>query len=148
MAALTPFAPVQQTLESLPRSEYWAVGYSLIDNICEKQLRNGQSAVIDCVARFGVEQRWAAAAAERGARFTVIECCCSDEAVHRGRIEWRKRDIPGWYELEWEGVRRGLATYEPLAGEKLVVDAVDPLDINLARVRAYVGITNGRLEAS
>ena len=35
-------------------------------------------------------------------------------------------------------VERSRSTYEPLPVDKLVVDGVDPIDDNLARVRAYL----------
>jgi hypothetical protein len=36
----------------------------------------------------------------------VIECVCSDQAVHRSRIEGRVRGIPGWHEVGWDHVER------------------------------------------
>ena len=64
----------------------------------------------------------------------------SDATVHRRRVDGRIRAIPGWYELEWSQVERSRTGYEPVPNEKLVVDAVDPLDANLARVRTYLGL--------
>jgi predicted kinase len=140
MAPLTQVAPIDAVMRSMPRPEFWDVGYSLIEQSCEKQLRNHQSALIDCVARLRAEQRFGAVAERYGARFFVVECACSDEAVHRSRIEGRSRTIPGWYELEWEGVARSWQSYEPLPCEKLEVDAVEPFAGNLDEVRAYLGI--------
>jgi predicted kinase len=140
MASLTSFPTVQQALESLERAEYWNVGYSLIEQQIEKQLRNGQPAIADCVARLGFEERCASRAAQHGAAFRVIECSCDDAELHRTRIDGRTRRIPGWYELEWDGVERSRRTYEPLDCEKLVVDAGEPIAVNLARVRRYLGI--------
>ena len=137
-------------MQSMPRPEFWDVGYSLIEQSCEKQLRNGQSALIDCVARTQAEERFDAVAGRHRVPFFVIECLCSDERVHRSRIEGRSRAIPGWYELEWEGVARSRQTYEPLSCEKLGVDAVAPFADNLEEVRTYLGIgkdggvSNGR----
>lgn len=70
-----------------------------------------------------------------GASFAVVECVCSDAAVHQTRIEGRRRDIPGWYELTWEGAARGRDAYRPLDQPKVVVDAIDSLDANLDLVR-------------
>jgi predicted kinase len=140
MAALTSFPTVQHALESMDRTEYWNVGYSLIEQQIEKQLRNGQSAIADCVARLGFEDRCAATAARHGAAFRVVECCCDDVELHRKRIEGRTRGIPGWYELEWDGVERSRRTYEPLECDKCVVDAGEPIAANLVRVRRALGI--------
>jgi hypothetical protein len=67
--------------------------------------------------------------------FAVVECVCSDIAVHRSRVEGRSRDIPGWYELVWERVKAGRQHYVPLADPKVVVDAVDAVDANFAKVK-------------
>lgn len=59
--------------------------------------------------------------------------------IHRSRVEGRQRDIPGWYELEWERVdwervERGRHAYEPLSEPRVVVDAVNPPEHNLELV--------------
>jgi hypothetical protein len=56
----------------------------------------------------------------------------------RERVEGRARSIPGWYELTWEDIERSRVNYVPLEEPKLVIDAVAPLDENLARVRRYL----------
>ena len=97
----------------------------------------GQSAILDSVVGLP-EQRdlWRALAAEFGADFYVIETICSDEAVHRQRIEGRIRGIPGWHELTWANIETSRANFVAWAEERLIVDAVDPLEQNLAAVRA------------
>ncbi len=139
MAGLTPFASIHNALEAMEVEEYRNVGYSLMTQVVEKQLRNEQSVVLDCVARGGIHDRWNALARQYDAGFKVIECTCSDLAVHESRVVGRTRDIPGWYELRWESVLKTRASYQPLPCEKLVLDAVDPLAGNLARVRQYIG---------
>ena len=88
----------------------------------------------------GAEARWAATATRHGVPYFVVECACRDADLHRSRIEGRTRAIPGWYELQWEHVAESRRTYEPLAVEKLTVDAGDDLEANLARVRAHLAI--------
>lgn len=139
MGALTPFEGVQQAIQQ-DRETFRAVGYAMLTQAVEKQLWSGQPAVLDCVARTPVEQRWITLAERYGARFDAIECLCSDEELHRSRIEGRVRGIPGWEELRWEWVVHTMRSYEPLPQAKLVLDAVEPLDTNLARVRTYLGI--------
>lgn len=140
MAPIRQVKPVFDVVMALPPVERWSLGYSLIEQLVEKQLRNGQSALVDCVARLRVEQRFAAAAARHDASFSVIECTCDDEALHRQRVEGRVRAIPGWYELDWADVKRTRDSYEPVTCAKLVVDAGAPLDRNLERVRAHLGL--------
>lgn len=79
--------------------------------------------------------KWQRLAERQGARFGVIECVCSDLAVHRVRVEDRRRDIPGWYELDWDQVVRGRELYEPLAQPKVLLDAVDSPQANLERIK-------------
>ncbi len=139
MAGLTPFPAIRGALEAMEVEDYRNVGYSLMTQLVEKQLRNRQSVVLDCVVRGTIIERWRALGEQHGAALRVIECICSDIRVHEARVVGRTRGIPGWYELRWESVAKSRSTYQPLPGEKLVVDAVDPLADNLARVRQYVG---------
>jgi predicted kinase len=141
MAAIRPFDAVQQVLDAGERDVYRDVGYALIHHPVLRQLQLGQPSVIDCVVRQRALDRWSAAAADAEAAVHVVECTCSDEALHRTRVEGRDRGIPNWDELEWEWVLEARRTYEPLAGDKLVVDAVDPFAQNLAAVRDYIGLT-------
>ena len=77
---------------------------------------------------------------EYGARFSVVECVCSDPVVLHARAEGRRRSIPGWYELTWDDVERSRTNYVPLAKPKVVIDAVASVGENLARVRAHLGV--------
>lgn len=77
--------------------------------------------------------------AERyGATFGVVECVCPDIAVHRSRLEGRRRDIPGWYELDRDRVVQGRQAYEPLRGPKVVIDVADRLDDNVSLALAHL----------
>jgi len=111
------------------------VAWNLLSRVAEQQLRRGSSCVVDLVAREEPRREWEALAERYGARFGVIECVCSDADVHRSRVEGRDRGIPGWYELDWERVARGRDHYRPLAGPKLVLDAVRSPADNLDTVR-------------
>jgi predicted kinase len=140
MAPLRQVPSVHQAVMALPHRDRWAVGYALLDQLVEKQLRNGQHALIDCVARAGAEARFAATANRHAASFFVVECSCDDPDLHRTRVEGRVRAIPGWYELEWAEVQVSRESYEPLRCAKVVVDAGAPLGANLDRVRRHLGI--------
>jgi hypothetical protein len=140
VAALSPFPEVQRTLNSMTRDDYHDVGYSMMSQAVEKQLRAEQSVILDCVARARALERWFEISADHGAPLRIVECVCSDPEVHRSRVVGRIRAIPGWYELDWEHVEEARARYEPLAVEKIVVDAIDPIDENVARVRAHLGL--------
>jgi predicted kinase len=114
------------------------VGWDLLSRVAEQQLRRGGSCVVDLVAREQPRAEWEALADRSAASFAVVECVCSDVAIHRSRVEGRRRDIPGWYELEWDQVERGRRRYEPLRDPKVVVDAVHPPEQNLATVMHHL----------
>jgi predicted kinase len=137
MSGLRAFPEVWSTVEE-PVEHQREVGWSLLSRVAQQQLRRGASAILDLVARDIVVTEWSKLATKYGARFSVIECYCTDADTHRARIEGRSRDIPGWYELTWERVERGRNLYPPLSGEKLVLDSIDPLDANVAAALAYV----------
>ena len=84
-------------------------------------------------------ERWQALAAEYNAGFYAIETVCSDEVLHRSRIEGRTRGIPNWYELTWANVEKSRESFQAWDGERLVVDAVEPLERNLQKIREYLG---------
>ena len=87
-------------------------------------LRRGSSCVLDLVARHEPLHEWRQLAGDYAATLAVVECICSDIDVHRSRVDGRQRQIPGWYELDWDHVERGRQLYEPLPGPKVVIDAV------------------------
>lgn len=68
----------------------------------------------------------------------MIECICSDEAAHRKQLEERQPGIPGWHELDWSEVVRVKAYYAPWDEERLLLDAVNPLEENIAATLAYL----------
>jgi predicted kinase len=116
----------------------WA-GYELLGALADAQLRVGGSVVLDSVAAYDrLRDAWRAIASRYGAAVREVECICSDETTHRARIARRRRDIPGWYELTWDEVEDARSRYEPWADEHLVLDAVCPLEVNLAALEGYL----------
>jgi len=119
----------------------WQVAEDLLTTLAGEQLRRGQSAILDTVARtVASREAWRAVALECGAPFVLIECVCSDAALHRRRIEGRDRGIPGWYELTWDDVERVRSRWEPWPDDRLVLDAVNPLVDNIETMVAYAGL--------
>jgi predicted kinase len=113
----------------------------LLTTLAGEQLRHGQSAILDTVAR-SLESRmvWRETANEFGAEFRVIECVCTDPAIHRSRIEGRVRGIPGWYELTWSDVEQSRSRYEAWPEDHLVVDALAPLADNVAMALRHASL--------
>lgn len=127
------WSAVEEPVELLRR-----IGWDVLSRIAEQQLRGGRSCILDLVAREQPRQEWAALADRYGASFAVIECVCSDLEVHRNRVNGRRREIPGWCELNWERVERGRQLYQPLREPKVVIDAIDPLEHNLGVVMHHL----------
>jgi predicted kinase len=130
--------PAHAALASLERSEYAAAWFLLLRTLVTRQLMLGQSAVVDDVVSESEFPLWRETAVRFSARLFLVECVCSDEAVHRGRIEGRVRGIPGWHEVGWDHVERMRGEVAPLTADRLTVDAVEPADDNLRRVLAYI----------
>ncbi|CAM3684222.1 AAA family ATPase [Occultella aeris] len=131
MGALQPAAG---QLAHLDRDTHLRLYHSLLGSLLTRQLLLGQSAVLDCLVTPGVVEGWRSTATEHGADLRIIECVCSDVALHRSRVEGRVRGIPGWHEIDWAHVERMRAEFGVLGGEHLTLDAVVPMDRNFRRV--------------
>ena len=122
-----------------PQKDVGYAGYELLTTLAQRQLQLGQSVILDSVASIeAVRTRWRELATTYQARWRVIECVCSDEAVHRARLAVRERGIPGWYELTWKEVERVKDYYAAWQDERLIIDAANPLSDNIAAVLNYL----------
>jgi predicted kinase len=127
MGALQPYG----VLDGLDRATYLDMYYNLIATLMTRQLMLGQQAVIDCLITDGVGTRWREIAAAHGAELVVVECICSDVEVHRSRIAGRRRDIPGWHEVDWDHVGRMRIQYPSLTIDSVEADSVSPVEDNV-----------------
>jgi predicted kinase len=135
LGALVP----SRVLHGLDRPTSLGLYYNLLGTLIRRQLMLGQSAVLDCLINDEVAAQWANLAAEYGAGILVVQCVCSDEAVHRSRVDGRVRGIPGWHEIDWPHVERMRSEFPELTAEQLTVDAMRPADVNLDAVRRRIG---------
>ena len=116
-----------------------SAGYQLLTVLAERQLMLGQSVILDSVASTqSIRSTWRALAEKYSAKWLVIECICSDEKVHRARLSTRQRGIPGWYELDWSEVELVKDYYHPWDEDRLILDAMQPLEDNLNLVFEYL----------
>jgi predicted kinase len=132
MGALKP------ALVKLDRAEYLAVRAELLATLVTRQLMLGQDAVVDALVSESQVAEWRETAARFAARWYLIECICSNEVIHRERVEGRIRGIPGWHEVGWDFVERMRAELSPMAAVRLTVDAMEPVADNLRRVLDYI----------
>ena len=113
-------------------------GYELLTILAERQLMLGQSVILDSVAASQtIRGAWHQLAEKYDAHYRVIECICSDESLHRARLKDRKRNIPGWHELEWSEVERVRGFYLPWKGERLVLDMIYSFNENFLKAKTY-----------
>ncbi|MFD9698649.1 AAA family ATPase [Lentzea sp. NPDC059081] len=112
----------------------------LLTTLALRQLAAGQSAILDHpTERVETRQRWRSLAGRAGAGFRVVVCRCSDQDVHRARLEGRSRGIPGWHDAgDWSDVRERLANFPAWTGETLSVDTVQPHEQCLAAVVRHI----------
>jgi predicted kinase len=115
-----------------------SAGYELLTVLAERQLMLVQSVILDSVAGSqSIRRSWRQLSVKHGADWRVIECICSDESLHRSRLKGRKRNIPGWHELEWSEVERVKRYYFPWAEERLVLDITNSFTENFSKAKSY-----------
>jgi predicted kinase len=116
-----------------------SAGYQLLTTLAERQLQLGQSVILDSVAStLSIRATWRTLAQAYQAEWCVIECICSDVVTQRDRMNVRQRYIPGWHELEWAEVERVKMYYAPWDEEHLILDAVNPVEDNIAAALRYL----------
>ena len=124
MSGLRPYPELQEALDAMGRRGHRGVGWSLLWALARSQLRLGSSVVLDGVAREPEVEGTSQVALEEGAGCLVVMTSCRDAGVHRSRVEGRQRQIPGWYELDWDHVERARSSWVPPEGLDLVLEAV------------------------
>jgi predicted kinase len=113
-------------------------GYELLTVLAKRQFTLNQSVILDSVTSTQtIRTKWHQLATQYGADWRVIECICSDEGLHRARLNTRQRNIPGWHELEWADVEKVKGYYPPWKEEHLVLDMVNSLEENAFRAYAF-----------
>jgi predicted kinase len=125
-----------------PSFETGLAAYLIIEALADAQLLLGQSAIVDAVnAVEPARDMWRRLAAGHGAALRIVECCCSDEALHRERLRDRHRGLAeGFREPTWDDVVRRRLEYTPWPEPHLVVDAVSPCEHNARRVLAWLEV--------
>ena len=86
-------------------AELGVAGYLVGYAVAESNLAHGQTVVADSVNPLGVtRQAWRDAAARAGARCVDVLVICSDQTLHRRRVEERAADLPGLRLPSWADV--------------------------------------------
>ncbi|WP_326608071.1 AAA family ATPase [Streptomyces sp. NBC_01800] len=113
--------------------------YVLAEAVADGVLALGQTVIVDAVnAVEAAREQWRSLAEHHGVSVVFIEVVCSDPVVHRQRLEGRSRDIEGFVEPTWEAVERLREEFAPWADQRLVLDAVIDLSVNVATVLGFL----------
>lgn len=126
MAGLTWCSTVQDAVESLDRPTQRRLGWSILANLAEAQLRAGRSVVLDGVARDEQVATVRDVARRHDARSVVVLTTCADRDRLRDRCDGRVRAIPGWHELTWDHV--GSFAWDPPTDVDHTVDTAPSPD--------------------
>jgi len=113
MSGLRPYPRLQEALDSMEPHGRGRVGWSILGALGRAQLRHGSSVVLDGIARQPDIELCRQVAADERATLIVVLTECADVDVHRSRIEGRTRDIPNWYELDWDHVQETRQSWTP-----------------------------------
>ena len=107
----------------LAKAQTGAAAYEVAQALADEHLRLRHSAIVDAVNPAEAPRaKWRNLAAKHRVSLKVIECVCSDETMHRQRIEGRVRSIAGTHELTWASLLQRRAEYEAWTDPRLVLD--------------------------
>jgi predicted kinase len=122
LGALTPFGLRH-------RHDLMGLGGELLTTLAYRELSAGRSAILDTTSEDpAARARWASLAAAAGAAFIPVVCACTDETLHRERVERRVRGIPGWADAgDWANASARLVAFPPWPGA-MFVDTARPLE--------------------
>jgi len=118
--------------------------YLVAEALAENVLRAGHGVIVDAVnAVDPAREQWVNLAERSGEPLRFIEVVCSDEAVHRRRLEERGRHHPHAASSAWHAVEQSLDEYTEWSGssgavERLTVDTVEPLDLLVERAVEFL----------
>lgn len=101
-------------------------------------LAEGRNVVVECVMAPELRQGWYADATALGATCIVVECICSDAALHEQRV--KSRHESGISAISWRRVLEDAQTYQPAREPDYVADAVVSLR---QHVHAVVTLARG-----
>jgi adenylate kinase family enzyme len=119
-----------------PTFETGLAAYLVVEALTNAQLGRGQGAIVDAVNSVDYAKKmWLQLGARHGDLPRIVECVCSDQALHRARLASRRRGLaPSFREPTWEDVERRRLEYTAWTEPVLVVDSVAPLESNVERV--------------
>lgn len=113
-------------------------GYRAAYAVAGENLCLGRQVIADCVNPLGLtRESWREVARQSGVEIFEVEVTCSDQGVHKLRVERRPSDIPGLQPPTWQEVLS--RKYEPWDREHVVVDsAISSIEEIVAGIRRFL----------
>lgn len=118
--------------------------YLVAETITEAVLRSGQGVIVDAVnAVAPARDQWVLLGERLGVEVRFIETVCSDTALHRRRLEERRRDLAHIAEPAWHAVEQRLDEYDSWSGDadacpRLTLDTVGEVDLLVREAIAFL----------
>ncbi|WP_142140521.1 ATP-binding protein [Acidovorax sp. SLBN-42] len=118
--------------------------YLVAEQIAEKELDSGRTVIVDAVnAGEAARLQWRDLADRTDVRLRVIEVVCSDERLHRERLEKRERRLPHLDETTWRAVEQSLEGYAAWTGPssalpRVTIDSIGSLGSNVDAALAFI----------
>ena len=116
--------------------------YLVAQVLADARLRLGHGAIVDAVnAEEPGKDIWRALGRKHGVPLRIVECVCSDVALHRARLEGRQRGLAeSFREPSWADVERRRLAYTPWSEPVLQIDTACD-DDNLSRLLGWLGLS-------
>lgn len=118
--------------------------YLVAETIAESVLASRGGIIVDAVnAVQPAREQWIRLAARQGTSVRFLEVICSDESVHRERLQARGRQLAHLSEPTWHAVEQSLDEWEDWEGDaaevpRLTLDSVEPVDALADRAVAFL----------
>jgi predicted kinase len=118
--------------------------YLVAETIAEAVIASVGGVIVDAVnAVEPAREQWLKLAARRGIPIRFVEVVCSDEGVHRARLEARGRQLAHMAEPTWHAVEQSLDEWEPWSGDsgavpRITVDSVHPVGVLVEQLVSFV----------
>jgi predicted kinase len=118
--------------------------YLVAETMAEQVLMSGRTVIVDAVnAVEPARLQWRDLAERADVTLRVIEVECTDQELHRRRLEKRVRNLPHFEEVSWHAVEQSLEDYQEWKGAtasmpRITLDTVRPLGENVAAALEFI----------
>jgi predicted kinase len=125
-AAILSVDPIEAAMwrSGLAPAKTGIAAYRVAETLASENLSQGLSVIVDAVNPVDEARAiWRELSEQYAIGLKVIEVICSDETIHRQRIETRVRNIEGMPETSWDRVIQRKAEFVPWTDDRLVLDS-------------------------